>query len=131
MFARAKRELDLLSTDVRGLEHAFDLLALTVPSEAIQLAYGALQSPDRYLQGVALEYLDAVLPADLRTSMMARLSPTLRPPAPPRSSAKLLDDLLKSKEAIELRLDELRRLRDPDEASLHEGEKGDDGGSAR
>jgi len=114
MFSRAKREVDLLLADARSLEHAFAVLALTIPSEAIQLAYGALQSPDAYLQGVALEYLDVVLPADLRTSMMPRLSGASRPAAPPRPSARLLDDLLKSKQAIELRLDELRRLRDRD-----------------
>ena len=115
MLSRVRREVDLLSTDTRSLEHAFDVLSLTVPSEAIQLAYGALQSPDAYLQGVALEYLDVVLPADLRTSMMPRLSAaSSRPASPPRPSARLRDDLLKSKQAIELRLDELRRLRDPD-----------------
>jgi hypothetical protein len=118
MASRAKRELDSLSTDPHSLEHAFDVVALMLPSDAIQLAYGALQSPDVYLQGVALEYLDVVLPAPLRTSMMPRLSAASRSSAGGRPSAKLLDDLLKSKEAIELRLDELRRLRDPDEASV-------------
>jgi hypothetical protein len=123
MTSRAKRELDLLSTDTLSLEHVFDIVALTIPSEAIQLAYGALQSPDAYLQGVALEYLDVVLPAALRASMMPRLSAASRRPAQRRPSARLLDDLLKSKEAIELHLDELRRLRDPDEASPRDGDR--------
>jgi hypothetical protein len=114
MFDRAKRELETPSPDVRALEHAFDILSLTFPREAIQLAYGALQSQDRFLRGVALEYLDVVLPSDVRSAMMARLS---RPPPAPvvkRPSATSLDDLLKSRQEILAHLDELRRSRDPD-----------------
>lgn len=117
MFARAKRELLAPSRDERTLEHAFDVLSLTAPREAIQLAYGALQSSDIFLRGIALEYLDVVLPGDVRDAMMTRLSTRPPPPAAPRASGKPLDDLLKSKEMILSQLDELRRLRDPDAES--------------
>lgn len=113
MFEHAKRQLEEPSQDARTLEHAFDVLSLTAPREAIQLAYGALQSSDMFLRGVALEYLDVVLPGHVRAAMMPRLSTPPRPPVG-RPSGRALDDLLKSRETIRSHLDELRRSRDPD-----------------
>jgi hypothetical protein len=112
--ARARRELEAASReDPRAVEHAFDLLSLGAPDDHLQLAYGALRCGDSYLQGVALEYIDVVLPPDLRTALAARL--TASPPsATPRSERKPVDDLLRSKAAIELKLEELRRTSDPD-----------------
>ena len=117
--ARARRELETASEgrarDARKLEHAFNVLSLTFPREAMQLAYGAVVAHDPFLRGVALEYLDAVLPPDLRAAMTPRLdSVTPQKPAAPRPSARALDDLLQSKEAIRLNLDEIRRVHDPD-----------------
>jgi AAA family ATP:ADP antiporter len=114
MFERAKREFKTTPQDARGLEHAFDLLSLTAAGEAIQLAYGALQSPDAFLQGVALEYLDVVLPTDVRATLMPRLPSPSRPLTAPRPSARSLEDLMTSREAIRSHLDGLRRTRDPD-----------------
>jgi hypothetical protein len=114
MFALAKLQLQAPADDPRSLEHVFDVLSLTAPQEPLQLAYGALQSPDPFLRGLALEYLDATLPHDVRAAMMLRLS---RPPLPadsPRPSERSLDGLMKSREAIRVHLDELRRSRDPD-----------------
>ena len=80
--ARAQRELQNLSAfDRRRLEHTFNVLALTFPREPMQLAYAAVTADDPYLRGVALEYLDATLPADLREG----LSPHLEPGKKPRS----------------------------------------------
>jgi hypothetical protein len=117
--ARARRELDAASEgrarDARRVEHAFNVLSLTFPREAMQLAYGAVVAHDPFLRGVALEYLDAVLPAELRAALTRRLDS-----APPekttatRSSSRVLEDLLQSKETIRLNLDELRRLHDPE-----------------
>jgi hypothetical protein len=114
MFQRAKRELESPSRDERFLEHVFDVLSLTAPLEELQLAYGALQSPDAFLRGIALEYLDVVLPSDVRAAMMARLAAPLSRPVPRRPKEGALEDLMKSKQAIQLHLDELRRARDPD-----------------
>jgi hypothetical protein len=115
LFERAKRQLEAPPEDARTLEHAFNVLSLTAPREAIQLAYGALQSTDPFLRGVALEYLDVVLPSDVRVAMAKRLSGP--PPSMPRPRDRSLDLLLKSKEAIRVHLDELRRSRDPDAGS--------------
>jgi AAA family ATP:ADP antiporter len=117
--ARARRELGMASEgrapDARKLEHAFNVLSLTFPREAMQLAYGAVVARDPFLRGVALEYLDAVLPPDLRAALTPRLD-SVAPPqaAAPRPSSRALDDLLKSKETIRLTLDEIRRVHDPD-----------------
>ena len=117
MFDRARHQLEAASKDPRSLEHAFDVLSLTAPREPMQLAYGALQSKDTFLRGVALEYLDVILPADVRAAMTLRLSQRPPAPAPPRTSDRSLNDLLKSKELIHQQLDELRRSRDPDSGS--------------
>jgi hypothetical protein len=114
MLARATRELSSQSEDARSIEHVFDILSLTGPRETIELAYGALQSPDAFLKGVALEYLEVVLPVEVRTAIMPRLSVPRKTPTPPRPSARSLDDLLEAKDTIRLHLDELRRSRDPD-----------------
>jgi hypothetical protein len=114
MFALAKRELQGAADDPRSLEHAFDILSLTAAQEPLQLAYGALQSADPFLRGLALEYLDATLPHDMRAVMMLRLSNPPPPASSPRPSQRSLDGLLKSREAIRVHLDELRRSRDPD-----------------
>jgi AAA family ATP:ADP antiporter len=117
--ARARHELETASEgrarDARKLEHAFNVLSLTFPREAMQLAYGAVVGHDPFLRGVALEYLDAVLPADLCAVLTSRLDPTTPQKATaPRSSSSVLDDLLQSKETIRMNLDEIRRGHDPD-----------------
>ncbi len=121
--ASARRELEMASEgiafDARKLEHVFNVLSLVFPREAMQLAYGAVTARDAFLHGVALEYLDAVLPADLRATLTPRLdSATPRKSPATRPSSRALDDLLQSKEAIRLNLDEIRRLHDVDGETL-------------
>lgn len=114
LFARALHELEIGPGDKRTLDLVFDLLSLTGPSEPMQLAYGALQSSDSFLRGVALEYLDSVLPVQMRVALAARIS---RPPPPAEGRAtkgRSLDELMKSRGALHRQLEELRRSRDPD-----------------
>jgi hypothetical protein len=81
----------------------------------MQLAHGAVVARDPFLHGVALEYLDAVLPADLRAALTSRLdSSTPQKTTARRPTSRVLDDLLRSKETIRLNLDETRRGHDPD-----------------
>lgn len=47
-------------------EHLFSLLALILPREPLKVAFQALHTDDRLLRGLALEYLDSVLPPSLR-----------------------------------------------------------------
>jgi ATP:ADP antiporter, AAA family len=103
VFDEVKRELARLASrgadDDRRLEAVFTLLTLAVPREPVQIAYRALRSQDRALRGTALEYLENVLPEDMR----AALAPHLDAPAPARrrrAAAEVEADLLRSGERL-------------------------------
>ncbi len=54
----------------RGLGHVFTLLSLVVEREPLQIAYRALVGGDTALRGTALEYLENVLPEDVRRDLL-------------------------------------------------------------
>ena len=56
-----------------GLEHVFTLLGLVLPAEPLRIALQAIHADDPSLRGTALEYLESVLPGEIR----ARLWPFL------------------------------------------------------
>jgi hypothetical protein len=49
-----------------GLDHVFTLLGLVLPAEPIRIAFQGLYTDDRALRATSLEYLDSVLPAEIR-----------------------------------------------------------------
>ena len=57
-----------LRTD-EGLAHVFTLLSIVLPSEPLRIAYRALHTSDQALRGTALEYLESVLPLDVRQAL--------------------------------------------------------------
>lgn len=61
----------------RSLQHVFSILALVFEREPMRLALTALSGDDENLRGTALEYLDEVLPSDVK----AALWPYVTPPA--------------------------------------------------
>ena len=61
-----------------GLEHVFTVLGLALPAEPLRIALRAVQTDDPELRGTALEYLESILPADVR----AQLWPLLEGEAP-------------------------------------------------
>jgi AAA family ATP:ADP antiporter len=63
----------------RALEHVFAILSLIFEREPMRLALRALSGDDETLRGTALEYLEQVLPADLK----APLWPFLAQPEQP------------------------------------------------
>jgi ATP:ADP antiporter, AAA family len=93
----------------QSLGHVFTLLSLVLPATPLQIAYRGLHTSDPGLRGTALEYLEGVLPADIRD----RLWPFLDDGPPPRqlsrSREEILADLLRSNESIVMNLEELRR----------------------
>ena len=93
----------------QSLAHVFVLLALVLPSTPLQIAYRGLHTTDPALRGTALEYLEGVLPRDIRD----RLWPFLGTGAPVKAGARgrdeILADLLRSNDSIVLNLQELRR----------------------
>ena len=50
----------------RSLEHVFTILSLHLDREALRMAFRALHQEDTHHRGTALEYLDTVLPAEVR-----------------------------------------------------------------
>jgi ATP:ADP antiporter, AAA family len=50
-------------------EHVFRLLSLVLPRDPLKVAYRGLHSGDAYLKGMALEYLDGVLPLEIRQTI--------------------------------------------------------------
>jgi hypothetical protein len=50
----------------QSLTHIFTLLSLVLPSQPLQIAFQSLHSENGRLRGTALEYLEGVLPADIR-----------------------------------------------------------------
>ena len=92
-------ELIVGSRAGRALEHVFTLLGLVLSREPLRLAYRGLHSTDQGLRGTALEYLESVLPPEIRD----RLWPLLE--GGPSVSARrpreeILQDLLRSHQSI-------------------------------
>lgn len=93
----------------RSLEHVFTLLALILPRDPLRLAYHGLHTADRHLRGTALEYLESVLPPDVRERLWPFLEPGERPGEPRRGDAgEALGRLLASRESIVLALEAVR-----------------------
>ena len=95
----------------QSLAHVFVLLSLVLPATPLQIAYRGLHTSDPALRGTALEYLEGVLPPDIRN----RLWPFLGTSAPVKVGARgrdeILADLLRSNDSIVMNLQELRRRR--------------------
>ena len=99
----------------RSLEHAFTLLSLVLPREPLQIAFRGLHAGDVKLRGTALEYLESVLPADVREPLWPYLEPERRgsaPPRQPRHREQVLNDLLRSQGSIVADIEALRQRHD-------------------
>jgi ATP:ADP antiporter, AAA family len=69
-------------------EYLFTVLALILPREPLKVAFQALHTEDRLLRGLALEYLDSVLPQSLKGLQKLWETPAdVVPAAVPRSAA--------------------------------------------
>jgi hypothetical protein len=63
-----------------GLEHVFTVLGLALPAEPLRIALHAVQTDDPELRGTALEYLESILPADVRIQLWPLLEGEPVPP---------------------------------------------------
>jgi hypothetical protein len=52
-----------------GLEHIFTVLGLALPAEPLRIALHAVQTDDPELRGTALEYLESILPPEVRAQL--------------------------------------------------------------
>jgi hypothetical protein len=90
----------------QNLEHVFSLLALVLPREPLMAAFRGLHEEDRAFRSLALEYLETVLPRDLRDRLWVILDEEDRAPArtvDPEEERALLESLLRSNVQLELK----------------------------
>ena len=92
----------------RSLGHVFTLLSLVLPATPLQIAYRGLHTNDPELRGTSLEYLEEVLPPDIRDRLRPFLGGESVRATDSRSRDEVLAALLQSNESIELNLKELR-----------------------
>jgi hypothetical protein len=88
----------------RSLEHIFTLLALNLDRVSLRLAFKALHETDERLRGTALEYLETVLPDEVRDAVWPFLGEA-HPMLPPRPALEILADLRRSNKAAGIGLD--------------------------
>ena len=85
----------------QSLSHVFTLLSLVLPSQPLQIAFQSLQSENSRLRGTALEYLEGVLPAEIRQQVW----PFLVHGRPTRSAQphdEVIANLLRSSSSVTL-----------------------------
>jgi hypothetical protein len=93
----------------QSLAHVFTLLALVLPAHPLRIAFRGLHTDDQGLRGTALEYLDGVLPHEIRDRLWPLVEDRQRPHKVRRSHDETLADLLRSNESIRGNLEELKR----------------------
>lgn len=97
----------LLDRSDRNLEHLFTLLALTLPVDAVRIAFRALHTNDGQLKGTAFEYLESATPPDTRQLLL----PLLERDAENRARAAAADHALEKLLASNARVNETLKLR--------------------
>jgi HEAT repeat protein len=93
----------------RSLEHVFTLLSLVLPPDPLSVAFRGLHTDEPQLRGTALEYLENVLPDEIRKRLWPLLGDEPKRKKRAQSSEAALDDLLKSHASIQLNLEEIRK----------------------
>jgi ATP:ADP antiporter, AAA family len=93
----------------QSLAHVFTLLALVLPAEPLRIAFRGLHTDDQGLRGTALEYLDSVLPHEIRDRLWPFLEDRRMPAKARRPREETLADLLHSNKSIRANLEELKR----------------------
>ena len=106
VFAAARRDIARGDSELRDV---FAILGLTLDWEALGLALSALRSDDITLRGTSFEYLENVLPDDVRVALWPRLKEYARsaPPKrdstrPPRSHTELVAELSRSADGLKI-----------------------------
>lgn len=98
----------------RGLEHVFTILSLMLEREPLRIAWRALNTDDDALRGTALEYLENVLPPEIREALWPYVSREKKPEKPVetvRDKAEVLSNLLRAEGLVAAALAAVRPLR--------------------
>ena len=85
-------------------EHLFSLLALILPREPLKVAFQALHTDDRQLRGLALEYLDSVLPPSLHRMQSIFETVAISAPAAGAPSMDVATRLIDAQQSVSLKL---------------------------
>ena len=93
----------------RSLAHVFTLLSLLLPAKPLRIAFRGLHATDQGLRGTALEYLEGVLPPDIRERLWPFLEDRRAARGATRPREEIVADLLRANESIVLNLEELKR----------------------
>ena len=73
----------------------FSVLGLVLPAEPLRIALHAVQTDDAALRGIALEYLESILPPDVRAQLWPLLDEAAgEPHSPPPATPQRQQDLL-------------------------------------
>ncbi len=93
----------------QSLEHIFSLFATVLPREPVKVAFRVLHTDDNTLRGLAAEYLDSVLPANIRGQLWAMIE--AGPPSGghvPASGQDALARLFQSHESLMLHISKVK-----------------------
>lgn len=93
----------------RSLEHVFTLLGLALPKEPLRMSWLGLHTGDEQIRGTALEYLETVLPTDIREQLWPYLEDNRKQRATGRSRDQIVADLVNSNPSIQISLAELQK----------------------
>jgi hypothetical protein len=83
------------STANRSLQHVFTLMGLWLQPQELELSLRALASQDPKLRGTALEYLENVVPTEVKAALWPHISDQRAPTEPGARSHKEIADELK------------------------------------
>lgn len=90
----------------QSLEHIFSLFATVLPREPIKIAFRALHTDNKTLRGLVAEYLDSILPPNIRERLWIMVEPRLaKKRQDGESGREALDKLLRSHESLMLMID--------------------------
>src|SRR5262245_6216605 len=110
------RALALAERELRGggemplvREHVFNLLALALDREPVQIAARAFATDDMYVRGTALEYLETVLPMTVFSAFEPLLTAAGPAPVRRRKPADARAELIRAGATMTVSMDELRR----------------------
>jgi hypothetical protein len=106
---------ELMRRSSHGLEHVFTLLGLALPAEPLRIALQALHTDDGALRSTALEYLESVLPGEIKSVLWPLIESATHATVPPgesrvarpRPPEEILTGLQLSKQQI---VENLRRV---------------------
>jgi hypothetical protein len=97
VFALALAELERGPLSQEASDHVFALLSLCTTRGSLELVRQGLKTDDRKLRGTALEYLESLLPENVRAPLVQALAQRPEPRlGEVRSETQLLDELQRS-----------------------------------